>query len=77
MYDEIDPEEVRRILEKNFGDLTVLEFQTLMVALEDSKYQAMGSRPETIDLANRLVDLTVKQFVTAVTHSLPRGIPRD
>ncbi len=77
MDTSIDPKEVARIFGKKFCDLTILEFQYLMAALEDTKYQETRSRPETMDLANRMADLTVAQFVTAYIDSLPRGTPRE
>jgi len=62
-------------LDRKVCDLTVLEFQDLLDSLEDSESTSSCAPPEQIDIAARVGDLTVRQLVSVLRYSLPRGIP--
>lgn len=62
-------------LNRRFADLTVLELQDLLIALEDDENTKPCPAPEDIDLATTVGQLTVKQFIAASKFSLPRGLP--
>jgi hypothetical protein len=61
-------------LDRKVADLTVLEMQDVLIALEAGEPD--GAQPEEIDIANTIGQLTVRQFITAFTHSQPRGLPK-
>jgi hypothetical protein len=68
---------MRISLDRKVGDLTVLEFQDFLHDLDDDNGTLEDScpSPQDIDLANRIQDLSVRQMVIVMRHSLPRGKP--
>jgi hypothetical protein len=68
--------EFTALLERKVCGLTVLELSELLDSLEDhDNYRDKRSEPENIDLANLVEDLSVRQFMTVLIDSLPRGEP--
>ena len=63
-------------LRRKVADLTVLELQELLNSLEDSENADFVPPPEEIDIATTVGELTTVQFITVVTKSLPRGLPK-
>jgi hypothetical protein len=61
-------------LDRRVADLTVLEMQDVWIALEAGEPD--GLQLEEIDIANTVGQLTVRQFITAFTHSQPCGLPK-
>jgi hypothetical protein len=63
-------------LSKRIADLTVLELQELFDAMQSSDCTNSCPPPKGIDIANKVGQLNVGQFITVFTHSLPRGLPK-
>jgi hypothetical protein len=63
-------------LNRKIVDLTVLELQELLDAMESRGYMDLCPPPEEIDIASKVGQLNVGQFITVFTHSLPRGLPK-
>jgi hypothetical protein len=70
---------ITELLDKKVGDLTILEFQDLLDAIDEDD-GSMGNRLnvnlEAVDLANRLCDLSGRTLVAIMRNSVPRGLPK-
>lgn len=62
-------------LDRKVAGLTVLQMQDVWIALEAGEPD--GFQPEEIDIANTIGQLSVRQFITAFTHSQPSGLPKE
>lgn len=67
--------ELEKLLDKRVADLTVLEFQELLNAMEESEASALRVKPDKLDLANRVGDIPVRCFMALLIDSVPQGNP--
>ena len=69
---------LRSDLEKKVGDLTVQEFQDFLWDLndDDGTLSRLAPKPDEIDIANKIGDLTLRKFITVMRDSLPQGEPK-
>lgn len=71
----MEKEEIMKLLDRRVSDLTVLQLREILDTMEDSNIAVMRVKPDELDLANRIGDLTVRQLMTAMIDFLPRGTP--
>ena len=63
-------------LGRKVADLTVLDLQEMLNALEDGEDTDLGLTPEQIDIAKTIGQLEVREFITVLRHSVPCGMPK-